>query len=131
MKELTIRNLLTNDLPLLQDIHASNCDFPFPDLLNQLYCCNKVVEDSKGKIIGVGFVRLTSESILILDKQQPKSLRVRAIKLLFDRMKKDMRFLGMDETHAFVEDSEVNLRSMLKKLFGFIECKARSVYLQF
>jgi hypothetical protein len=131
MNSLIVRNLQVADLSTVERLHVANSDFPVPDLCNNLYCCNKIVEDSSGNPIGIGFVRLTSETIIILDKTQPKTLRCRAVKSLGDALKHDVKELGMDETHAFINDSDCSLREILKRMFGFIECTARSIYLQF
>jgi len=132
MQKLKIRNLLTNDLEVIMQLHKnSGEDFPFPDLLNQLYCCSKVVEDEDENIVGVGVVRLTSESILILNPGRERSVRARAIKLLINRMKRDVKVLGMDETHVFISKSNSKLKTILMRAFGFVECKDKSLYLQF
>ena len=131
MTTLQMRELTASDIENLEGIHRSNCQFPFPDFQNQLYCCNKVVVDDHGEIIGMGAVRLTSESILIMDKSRPTTMKARAIKMLVTRMKSEVQALGMDETHAFVDDKDSCLRRLLKQVFGFVECQARSVYLQF
>lgn len=131
MRQLKIRNLIPDDLKKLEELHSTNCDFPLPDLLNHLYCCNKVVEDDAGNTIGIGIVRLTSESILIIDKKCTKLLRVRVVKMMIDQMKSEVKSLGMDETHCWISNADSLLRQMLIKTFGFLACKSKSVYLQF
>jgi len=132
MQKSKIRNLLANDLVEVKKLHdRSAASFSFPDFSNNLYCCNKVVEDERGNIIGVGIVRLTSESILILDKTRERTTRSCAIKMLIDRMKKEVKSLGMDETHVFISNDNRALKSLLCRHFGFVPCKDRSLFLQF
>jgi hypothetical protein len=131
MKKLTVRQLRPDDIPKLVEAYNKKVGTPFPDLANQLYFCNRVVEDEDGQLIGAGIVRLTTESILVVDDNQPATIRVRAIKELFNTLKDEVSILGMDETHAFIAEEDYALRLMLKQLFGFVDCKNRAVYLQF
>jgi hypothetical protein len=87
--------------------------------------------DEQDSIVGVGTVRLTSEAILMLDRSRPTVLKARAIKLLIPYMKKEVQALGMDETHAFVDEEHSRLRRLLQKVFGFVECQSKTLYLQF
>ena len=131
MNQLRLRALNRNDLDVVCGVHSTNCNYPLPDLNNKLYCCNKVVVDDKDNVIGVGMVRLTSESILMMDRTKPTTVRARAIKMLIREMKDEVASLGMDETHAFVEDSDAPLQRLLRKAFGFVVCSSRPLYLQF
>jgi hypothetical protein len=132
MRQLKIRSLLTNDLERVTQLHNANVPtFPFPDLLNHLYCCNKVVEDEEGNIIGVGIVRLTSETILILDKSRERTTRSRAVQMLFEKMRREVKAMGMDETHMWVGKENASFKTLLCKHFGFVPCRDRSLFLQF
>ena len=131
MQKLTRRPLQKSDLPKLAELHSANSHFPLPDLENKLYCYAQAVLDERGAIVGIGLVRLTSESILIMGRTQPKTTQVRALRLLMDSMQKEVKQLGMDETHAFIGEYDSKLRSLLKRIYGFVDCKARSIYLQF
>ncbi len=131
MKKLTVRQLRPDDVPKLLEAYRKKVGAPFPDLTNQLYFCSKIVEDENGNIIGAGIVRLTTESILVVNDSQPKTARVRAIKKLVDVLKSDVSAFGMDETHAFIAEEDYALRLLLKRLFCFADCKNRAVYLQF
>lgn len=93
--------------------------FPFPNLQNPLYFSRKIVI-SQGKVIGAGFVRLTGEGILILDKKEPLVTRAFAAKTIVEELKLDVKSKGLDECHVFVQD--VNVQNFLKRL-GFQECQ--------
>lgn len=131
MKKLHVRQLRPDDIPKLEEAYHKKVGVPFPDLANQLYFCNRIVEDEDGNIVGAGIVRLTTESILVVDDNQPLVTRVRAIKELFNTLKDEVSTFGMDETHAFISEEDYALRLLLKQTFGFVDCKNRAVYLQF
>lgn len=94
-------------------------EFPFPDIKNPMYISNKIVIDN-GEIVGAGFVRLTSEGILILDKERSKIVRAKAAVSIVEGLKDSVKKFGLDECHVFVQD--VNVQRFLGKL-GFVNCK--------
>jgi len=103
----------------LKKIHTQ--DFPFPDLTNLLFLSKKTITDNSERIIGGGFVRLTSEAILILDKNIPKITRTKSILAIAESLRKDVSSKGMDECHVFVRSANIQV---LLEHFGFKESKS-------
>ena len=128
MKELYIRNFQESDKEFL--ILKNSYDFNTPDVDNPLFFVKKVITDQEGNIIGIGVSRLTCEAIFILDKDKPVVTLARAAKELTHAMVSEGKYLGMDESHAFVDD--VKFAGLLKKHLGFVNSKGGQVlYLDF
>lgn len=103
----------------IEEVKNIHIEFPFPDLQNPLYISKKVAIGN-GKVIGAGFVRLTGEGILILDRDQPTITRARAGAEIIEALKDTVKKNGLDECHVFVHD--MNVRKYLQHL-GFNNCK--------
>jgi hypothetical protein len=116
---MNIRRLEKQDVKEIYDIHQKFYNFAFPDLSNPLYAIQRVVLNNSGKIILTGIIRLTSEVILIIDKDQSNITRTKAIKLLNDQLYKDATNFGLDDFHIFAENDD-NFINILRKL-GFID----------
>ncbi len=101
--------------------------FPFPDLGNPLYIIRGSLIDNSGNVIGAGFIKLTSEAIIILDPALSKLSKATAIYKLFEVAKKAMLSKGIDGTHVF-PDSELYAR-FLKKRLGFVDA-GNALYLR-
>ncbi len=101
--------------------------FPFPDLGNPLYIIRGSLIDNSGNVIGAGFIKLTSEAIIILDPTLSKLSKATAIYKLFEAAKKAMLSKGIDGTHVF-PDSELYAR-FLKKRLGFVDA-GNALYLR-
>jgi len=106
-------------LSKLQAIH--NNGFPFPDLTSPLYVIKGIALDDKGHLVGGGFVKLTSEVILILDNNASIVERGKALKEFFLIGKAKSEKLGLDSWHVFLSKELDDYAEVLKKHFGFVE----------
>lgn len=110
---MLILNAVNSNIHELEKINSY--DFPTPDISNPLFVSKKICV-SHGKVVGFAGVKLTSEGILILDKDQPQITRSRAAFELIARCKEDIKKLNLNDCHVFVKDDKV--REFLKKI-GF------------
>src|SRR6266481_4238178 len=115
---MIIRDYYPSDIESLRKIHKQ--DFPFPDPTNLLFLSKKTIVNDENKIIGAGFVRLTSECILIMDESLPKLTRIKSVLNLAESLRRDVQLHGLDECHAFVRSSKI---ANLLYWFGFRESK--------
>lgn len=80
-----------------------------------------VIED---KVIGLGLIRISSEVITILDLDQPRSVRARAVQKLLETGIFKSQKLGIDEMHAFLTGEITHsFADVLKRKFGFVDCE--------
>jgi len=128
--ELTIRDIQIKDLMKLDKFHHEEGElFPLPDLGNKLYFSQKAIaEDSK--ILGFGFLKLTSEACLILDPKLSKLDRAALIIALIDEMIKELKTMGLDDTHVFLLGPEANrTKEFLEQRFRFVRASGIPMYL--
>lgn len=110
----------------LAELHAKGANFPLPDLNNLLYCQRLAVQDLNGKIIAIALVRLTSEAMIVVDPESPRTERARAISLLNGCLQMRLLRMGMDECHVFVDNPQIE--GVLRRL-GFISCSGKPMVL--
>lgn len=89
--------------------------FPFPDISNPLYVAKRVVI-ADGQVIGAGLLKITSEAVLILDRDTELNVRVMAIMTLIKELQGLLGKFRLDECHAFVRDP--NVQKFLERI-GF------------
>jgi hypothetical protein len=83
-----------------------NQDFPFPDFSDPTFIEKKVLVD-KGKIIGCGLVKLTSEFILIMDESSPLRSRVIGISEIQKNLICALLRRGIRDVHIFPDDEKI------------------------
>lgn len=113
--DATIRKLEVSDIAKLRAIHKES--FPFPDLMHE-DIISIFVAEKDNKILAAGAVKLTTEGILIIDRNQPKIARVKEIVQLTSACKHDIKAKGFHECHMFCDEHMVKLL----KVLGFIQC---------
>lgn len=135
---MKVRVLKYSDIPALLKMHEkAGYKFPFPDVAspliegenpqwNPLYLSKGVVEEN-GHILGAGFVKLTSEAMLILDHDSSAHELSRALTEIVLVGEAQTVKHGIGEWHTFVEDS--NFANILKKHYGFQDAKGHVLYL--
>lgn len=123
MGEMDTRPLEVKDIPSIRSIHERSSDFPFPNLDNPLYIVKEVIEND-GKIIGLGLIRLTSEAVVILDLDEPRKIRARAIEELLRVGIMKSQKLGIDEINSFLTGEITHsFADVLRRKFGFVNCE--------
>lgn len=76
-----------------------------------------VVEDSEGKIIGYGQVRLFAEAMLFLDKDASQRDKVQALKLLMLEAFRGTQSAKLKELYCFINDPD--FATLIERHFGF------------
>lgn len=120
---MVIRSYQESDLEQVLAIHKRSSDFPMPAIDQPLYVVKEVavIED---KVIGLGLIRISSEVITILDLDQPRSVRARAVQKLLETGIFKSQKLGIDEMHAFLTGEITHsFADVLKRKFGFVDCE--------
>ncbi len=110
---MQLRELELHDLVLLE----KDAQFPMPNLLSSLYCIKKSIEED-GKLIGSFWVKLTSETSLIIDSKYSNITRARAIREIFSFLRPELINKGLDDSHLFIQDND-HYVELLKKHFNF------------
>ncbi len=103
-KKMLILNTVNSNIHEIDKINSYG--FPTPDISSSLFISKKIAV-SQGKVIGFAGIRLTSEGILILDKDQSRVTRAKAILELIESCKRDIKKLNLSDVHVFVEDEKV------------------------
>lgn len=122
-----IVNLTEKHRGELQAIHKE--DFPLPEYGNGLYLRSKAVVTPSGKLVGAGFLKLTSETSLILNPSLSRISRARIIKDLIASLQRDLEQAGLDGTHVFLQGNEVDKTEAFLESFGFVKVAERPMYL--
>lgn len=106
------------------DIHRIHSgSFPFPDLNDPTFIEKKIIVD-KGKIIGCGLVKLTTEFILIMDDLSPLRSRVLGINQLQKQLVCDLLKKGIKDCHIFTDAENV---TKFAEHCGFEKCPSKDV----
>lgn len=109
----------------LEEIHRRSCpDFPFPNLNEPLYAIQEPIYEG-GKLVGAGIVHVTSEVILILDKDLGNFQKARAVLEIFSKLRTKVPNNGFTDSHiwSFGEGFD----KILKKHFNFQETTGKSL----
>lgn len=94
--------------------HHSN-DFSVPG--REAAVTDAVVEDSNGKVVAYGQVKLFAEAMLILDKNASQRDRVQAVKLLMLEAFRGADAAGLNEIYCFIKDPA--FATLIGRHFGF------------
>ena len=126
---IVTRKMLEADYPKALSLINAAGNYPAPNLNNPLYFV-KAVAIKDENIVGVGLIRLTSESMMAVDT----NLRLRDRAKIVDTLIQDGRVhtvnAGMDEWHVFITGESIDgYCNTLKKRYGFEECAGKSLYL--
>lgn len=118
-----IVQLALNDLLRLEK-HAQ---FPMPNLENPLYIVKGSVVD--GKLIGSFWVKMTTETSMILDPEASKFAKARAIQEIVVFLRKELQRFGFDDSHLFIT-KDPDYVEFLKRNFGFIDGIGTPLYIK-
>lgn len=121
---MIIRNLEHRDHDRIEEI-LSQHNFNYPD---GPHISSAVVESSSG-IVAFGAVRLITEAVLIMDKNAKLREKDVVLQLLHGKAIQDTVKSGFKELHVFVQDD--NFKSVLKKHYGYRDCKGQALVMVF
>ena len=126
---IVTRKMVESDYPKALELIKADGSYPTPNLDNPLYFV-KGVALKDDKIVGVGVIRLTAESMMAVDK----NLRLRDRAKIVDTLIQDGMVhtynAGMDEWHVFITGESIEgYCNTLKKRYGFKECEGKSLFL--
>jgi hypothetical protein len=76
-----------------------------------------VVEDSNGKVIAYGQVKLFAEAMLFLDKDASLRDRTQALKLLMLEAFRGTQQAGIEQMYCFIQDPD--FATLIERHFGF------------
>jgi hypothetical protein len=106
-----IRDLSLNDLVILE----KDAKFPLPNLANPLYKIQKSIENNS-ELLGSFWVKITSETSLVLKPELSNLTKARAIKEIFKFLYLEVQRLGLDDSHIFIEDDPHYIKFLKKHL---------------
>jgi hypothetical protein len=118
-----IRDLSLHDLVSLE----KEAQFPLPNLSSSLYCIKKSIE-YEDKFIGSFWVKMTSETSLILSPNISNLTRAIAIKEIFNFLFTELTKAGLDDSHLFIQNND-QFVDFLKKHFGFKDNLGTPLYI--
>lgn len=117
---------LTDKLvPQVRAMHHE--DFPFPNLESKLYFGRRAVIEHQ-RIIAAGFLKITSEALVITNQAANRLQRARAIDELMKVMVFDLAKNGLDGAHVFLQGDVKGTQKFLSR-YGFVEVHEPAMYL--
>jgi hypothetical protein len=122
---MIISELNKHEFEEIRTKHQTQHDFPLPDY--DKFIAHAVAE-SDSKVVAYAGIKPIYELILSLDTSVPMREKVLAVR---DLMQHGIFVAGNHNIpvfHAFVD--EPNFIQMLKKSFGFRDCKGKALYLE-
>lgn len=94
---------------------------PEQSLIPKRYADGLEVLSDKDKVVAAGFIRLTSEVIVVMDRAAPTIERVAALELLIGAGVYSSQKLKLTDMHAFLTGpAEKQLGRLLKRKYGFV-----------
>lgn len=132
MYGVKIRNYVEEDEEELRRIHsAQQMPYEFPELCNPLFL-TKVVAERSGRIAAAGFLRLTAEAYLLVDREGGTPAdRWRTVSLLHEVMRGEAVRGGLDDVHCWLPPQVAGAFSRRLAFLGWKrepwECYARRV----
>lgn len=114
---MKIRPFRQSDVEPIDEIwrkHHAN-EFSVPDRRNVV--TDAVIENSGGKVIAYGQVKLFAEAMLILDKDASQRDKIQAIQLLMLEAFRGTQSAKIHQLYAFIKDPE--FATLISRHFGF------------
>ena len=118
-----ITELLISDLVALEKFAR----FPLPNLSAPQYILKGSVLD-RMNLVGSFWVKITTESSLIVNPSYSNFVKAKAIKEIFEYIKNALLIKGFDDSHLFIEDDPCYVE-LLKKHFGFKDSLGTALYI--
>lgn len=114
---MKLRGFRSSDIGAISEIWEKHysLESSLPDRRNSVI--DAVVEDSDGKIIGYGQVKLFAEAMLFLDKDASPRDKVQALKLLMLEAFRGTQLAGIGQMYCFIKDPD--FATLIERHFGF------------
>ena len=100
-------------------------EFGLPPLDKAVYA---VAVEDKGKLVGFGQTRLTTESLMVIDQSLSIRDKVEILKLIMEAQTIGLTKAGLDETHAFAQNP--SFARILRRHFGYESVKGESLVMR-
>lgn len=100
--------------------------FEIPKLDSPLYFSKKGVFRGEG-LVAAGFLKLTSEAILVVDQDLGRLERARLISILLNEMIEELKRFGLDDVHVFLSDDDGKTEKLISKHFSFQPAKGKAM----
>lgn len=113
---MRIRKTRRSDFQRIDEIYRDyhQDKFGLPNLDNAV---THAVVERDGKILGFGIVKLYAEAIMVLDLDESKIHRLKAMDKLMSEAYRGCDEIGLDQMHVFVQDPK--LMTLLIQKYGF------------
>lgn len=116
MRNIMLRNLIPEDVSIIERINKELGLFNLPDTSNPLTIIKKtIVED--GKIKGAILANITCDLTLVIDPFLERVTRAKILKDIFEQLYPELISKGFEDCQVFCLTPE--LPAILKKHFGF------------
>jgi hypothetical protein len=114
-----IRRATAEDQAILDEIHAqSGMDFKFAQIAMPL-----AVEDDSGEALGIAVAKRVPEIFLALRKEPHPLVKIKALGMIHDEMRKRLVELGYDQGFAFLPpELERSYGRHLVQIFHWEKC---------
>jgi hypothetical protein len=124
---MNLRAMNESDLIALKEIHAKYYadEFKFPDFYH--HCLGAFVVEEDNHIITGGCLKLTTEAILLTNRDSAAKNRVKALISVLELNKFLAGKAGFDQIHAFIKVDPAWRKLMFK--YQFQVCKGESLVL--
>lgn len=94
--------------------------FPLPNLDNPAYISKRSIIDN-GNLVAIGLLKITTESILIVNRSTPNITRAKALRALVGELETELKWRKIPDSHVFVRNHK--LKNLLESL-KFIKCNS-------
>ncbi|MDR5730579.1 MAG: hypothetical protein RB191_24485 [Terriglobia bacterium] len=103
---MKVNDLRPEDFPAVESLHASQgLDYRLPDLASPLLVVKKAVVNEQGEVIGACLLRLTAETMLILDPKLTPPEKMDAMEAMQPEVLASAWRLGLDEVECRIPEA--------------------------
>ena len=114
------------DVLPIDEIFKRQSEISVPSLDNVI-ANNSIIDDSTGRLIGYGVIKLFAEGVLILDRSIPKRKRAEAVKVALNECIAQAKNAGLE--YLYVVSSMPSYVEILRNKFKFRNCPGQFLVL--
>jgi hypothetical protein len=119
---MTVRDVTASDETRLRELfRKQSFEYDFPDLEEPQFIAKRVICDADGTVVMAVAARRTVELFMLADPQwNTPRMRLEALKLIHDDMRKELTRLGVHDVHAWLPPQVArSFGRRLMRLFGW------------